>query len=80
MNAQLKPLQFTVTRPGYDNAKLSMFSLWARDNDAALKAYYADLGRSLPKDEDNNLEAFAKIQRFICFCKVQWDRERGVFV
>jgi hypothetical protein len=81
MNAQLKPLDvFAVSRPAYDNLNAATFFLWSRDNDAALRSYYADLGRSMPDDEDNNLEAFAKAQRFICFCKVQWDRERGAFV
>lgn len=81
MNALLKPIDvFAVERPAYNNANAATFFLWSRDNDAALRNYYADLGRSMPEDEDNNLEAFAKVQRFICFSKVQWDRERGVFV
>lgn len=81
MNAQLKPIDvFCVERPVYDNRNARLFFLWSRDNDAALRSYYTDLGRSFPEDDDNNLEALAKAQRFICFCKVQWDRERGAFV
>jgi hypothetical protein len=76
MNAQLKPIEACVERPAYDNTNARLFFLWSRDNDAALKAYYAELGRSLPDDTDNNLEGFAKAQRFLCFCQVQWDRER----
>lgn len=80
MNALLKPIDvFAVQRPAYNNTNAATFFLWSRDNDAALRSYYADLGRSMPEDDDNNLEAFAKAQRFICFSKVQWDRERGVF-
>jgi len=81
MNAQLKPIEAScIERPRYDNTHAEKFFLWSRDNDAALRSYYADLGRSMPEDDDNNLEAFAKAQRFICFCKVQWDRARGAFV
>jgi hypothetical protein len=80
VNAVLKIDAITVARPKYDNTHIAKFFLWSRDNDAALRSYYADLGRSLPDDDDNNLEAFAKAQRFICFAKVQWDRARGAFV
>ena len=78
MNAQLKPIeQLCAERPKYDNTHIERFFLWSRDNDLALRRYYNDLGRSMPEDDDNNLEAFAKAQRFICFTKVQWDREQG---
>ena len=81
MNAQLKPLQFAITRPRYDNAHIERFGQWSRDNDAALRTYYIDLGRSLPDpDGESGLAESAKAQRFIAFMKVQWDRERGVFV
>ena len=81
MNAQLKPLDVqAVTRPTYDNTHASSFSWWSTDNDKALRAYYLDLGKPWPQDEDTLLAASAKAQRFICFCKCQWDRARGVFV
>lgn len=80
MSAQLKPIATTTTRPRFDNTNARLFCLWSRDNYEALKTYYMELGRSLPDDDDGHLEGFAKAQRFLGFCQVQWDRERGVFV
>lgn len=72
--------QRPIGRPRYDNTRVERFGPWSRDNYEALKSYYVELGRALPDDEDGHLEGFAKAQRFLGFCQVQWDRERGVFL
>ena len=77
MNAQLKPIEARcVGRPRYDNTHVTKGALWMRDNDAALKGYYADLGGRLPKPEDDNITAFGRAQKFLSFAACQWDRER----
>jgi hypothetical protein len=78
VNAQLKPIPYALTRPTFDRTNVATAGVWIKDNYTALKAYYADLGRSLPEDDDTNLAAFAKAQRFLSFCVCQHDRERGV--
>ncbi len=77
MNAQLKPIEARCAeRPAYSNANVTKGALWMRDNDAALKGYYVELGGRLPKPEDDNTTAFARAQKFMSFCAVQWDRQR----
>lgn len=80
MNAQLKPIDArAITRPRFDNTHVAKGGTWISDNYEALRAYYLALGRSLPEDEDGNLEGFAKAQRFLSFCACQHDRERMGF-
>lgn len=78
MNAQLKPIEaVAVSRPKYDNTHVAKGALWMHDNDAALKSYYMSLGGRLPDHTSHdNIREFARAQRFLSFCSVQWDRER----
>lgn len=76
MNALLQPVPRAITRPVYDNRRVKYASQWADDNMLALKRYFAERGRSLPTDTDDNRTAFAKAQEFTRFCAVQWDIER----
>lgn len=78
MVAVLNPIETrAVVRPEYDNTNVKHVCLWARDNDAKLKAYYAELGKTLPANEEDGLTAFAKAQAFCAWIQCQHDRESG---
>jgi hypothetical protein len=80
MNAVLKPItNRCIERPTFDNTNIRHVCLWVRDNSARLYGYYNELGRTLPKDEDDNLTGFAKAQAFAAWCQDQHDRESGRF-
>ena len=79
MNAQLKPVAPTVAKPAYDNTQ-KVFCLWYARNEQALLDYYAELGRALPQDADDNLLATARAERFLSFARCQFDIAHGRFM
>jgi hypothetical protein len=80
MVAVLKPIESrAIERPKFDNTQIKHVCLWVRDNQKALQGYYAELGKTLPADEDNNLTGFAKAQAFAAWVQCQHDRESGRF-
>lgn len=78
MVAVLQPIARAIERPAYDNEP-TIFCLWFARNEKALRAYYAELGKTLPADADDNLLGLSKAQSFIAFAQVQWDIARGRF-
>lgn len=78
MNAQLKPIEaVAVTRPAYDNANVAKGGIWISNNYQRLQDYYVALGGRMPDPlSKDNVREFARAQKFMSFCTVQWDRER----
>lgn len=80
MNAQLKPVAMPIVAPTYDNTLVRFVGSWVNANIGKLRAYYAELGKTLPEDSDDGLLEHSRAQNFVSFCHVQYDlaRERSL--
>lgn len=80
MNALLKPIEARCIEPcQYDNTRVRHVCLWVNDNEAALRARYAALGKALGDDSEDGLTAFAKAQAFCAWVQCEHDKQTGRF-
>jgi hypothetical protein len=75
--AALTPIKVRPIAPtAFNNVSIRSFALWFLQNEKALHARYAELGRAV---HGHGLEGAASAQCFLNFAKTRWDIERGVF-